>query len=68
MWGSIATGLFATTMVNNVNGLFYGNSGLLGSQVLSVVIVAAYSFVGSYLLLRIINIFLAATSTFRRRG
>jgi ammonium transporter, Amt family len=57
VWGSIATGLFATTMVNNVNGLFYGNSGLLVSQVLSVVIVAAYSFFGSYLLLRIINIF-----------
>jgi Amt family ammonium transporter len=57
IWGSIATGLFATTMINNVNGLFYGNSGLLVSQVLSVVIVAAYSFFGSYLLLKIINIF-----------
>jgi Amt family ammonium transporter len=57
VWGSIATGLFATTMINNVNGLFYGNSGLLVAQVLSVGIVAAYSFVGSYLLLKIINIF-----------
>jgi Amt family ammonium transporter len=57
IWGSIATGLFATTMVNNVNGLFYGNSALLISQVLAVVIVAAYSFFGSYLLLKVINIF-----------
>jgi Amt family ammonium transporter len=37
--------------------LFYGNSGLLITQILSVVIVAAYSFFGSYLLLKIINIF-----------
>jgi Amt family ammonium transporter len=57
VWGSIATGLFATTMVNNVNGLFYGNSGLLLAQVISVGMVAAYSFFGSYLLLKIINIF-----------
>jgi Amt family ammonium transporter len=57
VWGSIATGLFATTMVNNVNGLFYGNSGLLVAQILSVLVVAGYSFFGSYLLLKIINIF-----------
>jgi len=57
VWGSIATGLFATTMVNNVDGLFYGNMDLLVAQVLSVVIVAAFSFVGSFTLLKIINIF-----------
>ena len=57
VWGSIATGLFATTMVNNVNGLFFGNADLLVAQVLSVVIVAGYSFFGSLLLLKIINIF-----------
>jgi Amt family ammonium transporter len=57
VWGSIATGLFATTMINNVNGLFYGNSSLLVVQILSVVIVAAYSFFGSYVLLKITNVF-----------
>jgi ammonium transporter, Amt family len=57
LWGSIATGLFATTMVNNVDGLFFGNSSLLVAQVLSVAIVAAYSFFGSLLLLKVINIF-----------
>jgi len=57
VWGSIATGLFATTMVNNVDGLFYGNIDLLVAQVLSVVVVAAFSFVGSFALLKIINIF-----------
>ena len=57
VWGSIATGLFATTMVNNVNGLFYGNSSLLIAQVLSVLFVAAFSFFGSFLLLKVINVF-----------
>jgi Amt family ammonium transporter len=57
VWGSIATGLFATTMVNNVNGLFYGNSSLLIAQVLSVIFVAAFSFFGSFLLLKLINLF-----------
>jgi Amt family ammonium transporter len=57
VWGSIATGLLATTLVNDVNGLFYGNVDLLVAQVLSVIVVAAYSFAGSYLLLRVINIF-----------
>lgn len=57
VWGSIATGLFATTLVNDVDGLFYGNLDLLVAQVLSVVIVAAFSFCGSYVLLKIINVF-----------
>jgi Amt family ammonium transporter len=57
VWGSIATGLFATTMVNNVDGLFYGNPSLLIAQVLSVVFVAAFSFFGSFLLLKVINVF-----------
>jgi Amt family ammonium transporter len=56
VWGSIATGLFATTMVNNVDGLFYGDSSLLIAQVLSVLFVAAFSFFGSLLLLKLINI------------
>jgi Amt family ammonium transporter len=57
VWGSIATGLFATTLINDVNGWFYGNFDLLVAQVVSVLVVAAYSFFGSYLLLKIINVF-----------
>lgn len=58
--GAVAVGLFATTAVNNianVQGLFYGNPAQLGVQVLAVVVVAAFSFGGSYLLLRIIDKF-----------
>lgn len=57
VWGSIATGLFATTMINGVNGLFYGNLGQLISQIIAVIAVAAYAFFGSYILLKLINIF-----------
>jgi Amt family ammonium transporter len=57
IWGSIAAGLFATTMVNNVNGLFYGNAGQLLAQVAAVLVVASFAFFGSYLLLKLINVF-----------
>ncbi len=58
--GSIGVGLFATTLVNNingVNGLFYGHAYQLGVQVLAVLVVAGFSFVGSYLLLKLVNVF-----------
>jgi len=59
IWGVIATGLFATTMINAAgsNGLFYGNPAQLGIQAFAVIIVGAFSFSGSYILLRLINIF-----------
>lgn len=59
MWGTIATGLFASSLINSAgpNGLFFGNPGLVLVQALAVVVVAVFGFVGSYVLLRIINIF-----------
>ncbi|MGO9644769.1 MAG: ammonium transporter [Candidatus Bathyarchaeia archaeon] len=60
MWGTIATGLFASEAINAAgpNGLFYGNPAQLGIQVVAVVIVAAFAFFGSYALLKIINVFM----------
>jgi Amt family ammonium transporter len=56
--GAISVGLFATVAVNPaVKGLFYGNPAQLGIQVLAVVVVAAFAFVGSYLLLRLVDVF-----------
>ncbi len=56
--GALSVGLFATAAVNPaVQGLFYGNPAQLGIQVLAVLVVAAFSFVGSYLLLRLVNLF-----------
>jgi Amt family ammonium transporter len=58
MWGTIATGLFASTLINpsGPNGLFYGNPAQLGIQAVAVVIVAVFAFVGSYVILRLINL------------
>jgi Amt family ammonium transporter len=59
IWGSIATGIFATLVINPAafNGLLAGNSGLLWSQAIAVAVIAAFSFFGSYILLKFINIF-----------
>ena len=59
MWGTIATGLFAATAINAAgpNGLFYGNPHQELVQLLGVAVVASFAFVGSYVLLRVINFF-----------
>jgi Amt family ammonium transporter len=58
--GAIGVGLFATTAMNNINGingLFYGNPAQLSAQIIAVIVVAAFSFFGSYILLKIVNRF-----------
>jgi len=58
MIGAISVGLFATTLVNpSVQGLLYGNIAQLGVQGLAVVVVSAFAFGGSYLLLRLVDVF-----------
>jgi len=59
IWGSIATGLFATTAVNTAgrNGLFYGNPTQFLIQIEAVIVVAAFAFFVSFALLKIINVF-----------
>jgi len=57
IWGSIATGLFASAAINGVNGLFFGNPELIVAQVLAVAVVGVFAFLGSYLLLKLVNVF-----------
>jgi len=59
MLGTFATGLFASTAINAAgpNGLFFGNPALVVAQLIGIVIVAGFAFVGSYALLRVINVF-----------
>jgi len=59
IWGSIATGLFATTAVNpaGANGLFYGNPSQFLIQIEAVLVVAVFAFGVSFALLKIINVF-----------
>ena len=58
-WGVVATGLFASVLINPAgrNGLLFGNAGQIGVQLFAIVVVAGFAFVGSYLLLRLINIY-----------
>lgn len=56
-WGAIATGLFASAAINEVNGLFYGNPGLLVSQLISVVATWGYVYIMSRLILKFVDSF-----------
>ena len=57
--GTIATGIFASTLINAAgpNGLLYGNMYQLIIQVFGVAVVGFFAFVGSYVLLRVMNVF-----------
>jgi ammonium transporter, Amt family len=63
IWGSLATGLFASAAISvakdvpGINGLFFGNPGQLLAQLLAVAIVVPFAFFGSYLLLKLVNVF-----------
>lgn len=56
LWGAIATGLFAAPFINELGtGLIYGNPGQLLTQIIAVVVVAAYSFVATLIIGKIID-------------
>lgn len=57
-WGAIATGLFATTAINaaGADGLFHGNASLLGKQVIAIAAVMAFSFLVTFVLLKLTNL------------
>jgi Amt family ammonium transporter len=55
--GTFATGLFAQTLINpsGSNGLFFGNHQMFVSQMTAIAVTAVYSFVVSFILLKIID-------------
>ncbi len=57
-WGALATGLFATTLINpgGANGLFYGNPSQVGVQMLAVACSAGYSFAMTIGILKVLDI------------
>jgi Amt family ammonium transporter len=57
-WGAIATGLFASKAINEAgaDGLFYGNAGQLGIQLLGVAATWIFAFVGSLVLLKVVDL------------
>jgi len=59
IWGSIATGLFASKMVNpaGANGLFFGNPAQLGIQIIGVLATLALSATATFIILKVISLF-----------
>ncbi len=57
VWGALATGLFATTTVNagGLDGLFYGNPGQFVVQLIAVVAAAAFAFVVTFVLAKVLD-------------
>jgi Amt family ammonium transporter len=57
-WGALATGLFASTVVNpdGANGLFFGNPGQLWIQFLSVVVTCIFAFAMTFAILKILDL------------
>ncbi|HYA42985.1 MAG TPA: ammonium transporter [Syntrophobacteraceae bacterium] len=55
--GALFTGFFATKLINAAggDGLFYGNPGQVGVQALSVVSAWVYSFVVTFIILKVID-------------
>jgi Amt family ammonium transporter len=55
--GALATGLFASKAINAAgnDGLFFGNASLLGTQALSVGAALVYSFVATWIILKVLD-------------
>ena len=54
VWGALATGLFANPAVNEIGtGLFYGNSKQLWIQAVSIVATAAYTAIGTFVVISV---------------
>jgi len=58
-WGALATGLFATVAINplGANGLVSGNPMLIVKQLIAIGAVAAYSFIVTFVLLKLTGLF-----------
>lgn len=60
IWGALATGLFASKAVNpaGADGLFFGNPKQFVIQLVAVAVTLAYSFVVSFIIYKVIDIFM----------
>ena len=55
IWGALATGIFASASVGGVSGVIEGNWGQLGTQVISILVVAAFAFVLTMIIGKVID-------------
>ncbi|MGA2386071.1 MAG: ammonium transporter [Candidatus Bathyarchaeia archaeon] len=57
IWGSIATGIFASAAINGASGLIFGNVHQFLVQLAAIGVVVPFAFFGSYALLKVVNVF-----------
>ena len=64
-WGALATGLFASKAIDpaGADGLFFGNPGQFGIQLVAVLVSWTFAFVGTYCLLKVIDMFIGLRVT-----
>ena len=55
VWGAIATGIFASPAINGAAGLIFGNPSQVTIQIISIIATAAYAFVISIILAKILD-------------
>ncbi len=55
IWGTMSVAIFASPAIGGVAGLAYGSTELVGPQALGTAVGAIFGFVGTYIILRIIN-------------
>ena len=65
IWGALATGIFASTAVNPAgdDGLLYGGYDLMSAQLISVVVVAAFAFTASVVIMKVMSLFMEVRMT-----
>lgn len=66
MLGSVLVGVFAVESVNGVNGLIAGDVHQFLIQIAAVLLTSAYAFIVTYLILKVINIFVPVRIRSRR--
>ncbi len=64
-WGALATGLFATKLVNpaGADGLFYGNPNQFVTQAIGVIVAILFSFTVTFVLTKLLNRFMGLRVT-----
>ena len=55
IWGALATGIFASEAIGGTAGLFEGNGGQVLTQIISILVVAAFAFSVTWILGKLID-------------
>jgi Amt family ammonium transporter len=56
IWGALATGIFASSSISGTGGLIEGNFAQLGIQAISIIAVAAFAFIVTWILGKLIDV------------